>query len=332
MKTKLPVYLLLASLLAAPTANADPAEALAAVVVRPHAVAQGLSFDGVVEAVVQSTVAARIAGRILDLRVDAGQAVKQGEVLLRIDAREASEAAQSARSQLAVAQAQYARSRQLREQNFISQAGLDKARAEYDAAKAGAAQAGVGVDYATVTSPLTGLVARRHAEAGEMATPGRPLLTVYDPSALRVSAAIPQDRLAEVRKVRTARIEFPALQRRVDSPAVTLLPIADAATHVSTARIALPFASEGVVPGLFARVTFVTGEVEKLTVPASALVRRGELTAVYVLPADDGTPVLRRIRIGETYAGEVEVLAGLADGERVAVDPAKAAIRLRSGR
>lgn len=324
------VFLLLA-LPAAPVS----AEPLATVVVRPHPVPLGLAADGVVEALNQATVAAQVAGRIVELRVDAGQQVKKGELLLRIDAREAAEAAAAARSQLAVAQAQFERSRQLRQQNFISQAGLDKARGEFDAAKAAAAQAGVGLGHATVTSPIAGVVARRHAEAGEMASPGRPLLTIHDPAGLRVSASVPQHRLREVRGAKGARVEFPELGRTVEVAAVHLLPTADAATHVSTVRLNLPPAAvDGVLPGMAARVTFVTGEAEKMTVPVAALVRRGEVTAVYVVgetpPAAALT--LRQIRLGEPVsAGEVEVLAGLVAGERVALDPVQAVIRLKAG-
>ncbi|MBI2307874.1 MAG: efflux RND transporter periplasmic adaptor subunit [Rhodocyclales bacterium] len=318
---------LLLVLPAVPVAAAPPAS----VVVQLHAVSLGVAADGVVEALTQATVAAQVAGRIVELRVDAGQAVRKGELLLRIDAREAAEAATAARSQLVVAQAQFERSRQLRQQNFISQAGLDKARAEFDAAKAAAAQAGVGLGHAAVTSPITGVVSRRHAESGEMATLGRPLLTIHDPAGLRVTASIPQHRLREVRGARSARIEFPELGKVVEAASVQLLPTADAATHVSSVRVQLPPAIDGVVPGMAARVTFVTGTAEKMTVPAAAVVRRGEVTAVYVAAAQG--PVLRQLRLGEAVsATEIEVLAGLAAGERVLLDPVQAAIALRAGR
>lgn len=318
---------LLLAALGAPVAFADAA-ALPTQVVQPHAVPLGVAADAVVEAIVQATVAAQVPGRVMDVRVDAGQKVKKGELMMRIDAREAVEAVAAARSQLDVAAAQYERSKTLRTQNFISQAALDKARADYDAAKAGAVQAGVGLDYATVTSPIGGVVARRLTEAGEMAAPGRPLVVVYDPAGLRVTASVPQYQLAQMRGVKAARVEFPELKRSVDATSVTLLPTADAGTHVSQVRVALPPGLDGVVPGMAARVTFVTGQVDKLTVPVAAVARRGEVNAVYV---DTGSGlVLRQVRLGENYAGEQEVLAGLVAGERVVLDPVKAAIQLRS--
>ncbi|MBK8525274.1 MAG: efflux RND transporter periplasmic adaptor subunit [Betaproteobacteria bacterium] len=304
------------------------ADALPSRVLAPQAVALGIHAEATVEAVQQATVAAQVTGRIVDVRVDAGAAVKKGDVLMRIDAREAAEAAQAAQSQLAVAQAQFERNRQLRQQNFISQAGLDKAKADYDAAKAGAAQASVGLGHASVASPIGGLIARRHAEAGEMASPGRALVTVYDPASLRVTASIPQYQLGEMRRAKTARVEFPELGRSADATSVTLLPTADASTHVSQVRVGLPANLEGVVPGMFARVTFITGQAEKLTVPAAAIAHRGEVTAVYV-ETEQGLQ-LRQLRLGENFAGEYEVLAGIVAGERVVLDPVRAAIRLKS--
>lgn len=322
-------------LAASPLAGAD--DALPTWRVAPRPVAVGVAAEAVVEAVTQATVAAQVAGRVVEVRVDAGQAVQRGQVLMRIDAREAAEAAQAAASRLAVARTEYERSGRLRAQNFISQAALDRVRAEFDSAQAEAAQSGVGLGHATVTAPIAGLVARRHAELGEMASPGRPLLSLYDPAGLRVVAAVPQQRLAEVRAARAAVVEFPELGRRVEAPSFVVLPGADAATHVSQVRVNLP-AGEGVAPGMAARVTFVAGDAERLAVPAAALVRRGELTAVYVVDPAHSAPVLRRVRVGETFAdgstagGLVEILAGLAVGERIALDPAQATIRRRSVR
>ncbi len=111
------------------------ADALPSRVLAPQAVALGIHAEATVEAVQQATIAAQVTGRIVDVLVDAGQAVSKGELLMRIDAREAAQTVQAAQSQLAVAQAQFERSTQLRQQNFISQAGFDKAKADYDAAK-----------------------------------------------------------------------------------------------------------------------------------------------------------------------------------------------------
>jgi RND family efflux transporter MFP subunit len=278
----------------------------------------------------QTTVGAQIAGRVVEVKADAGQEVRKGEVLMRIDAREAEEATRAANAQYANARLNYERTKSLVAQKFMSAAALDKAKADYDAAAASRAAAGASESHATIVAPLTGVVARRHAELGDMATPGKPLFTIYEPGGLRVTASIPQYRLNAMRKVTTARVEFPELGKWVDATAVKLLPTADTATHVSQVRVSLPPVPEA-TPGMFARVHFVVGQAEKLTVPATAVVRRGEVAAVYVLGADNRLS-LRQLRLGDAVGrGEIEVLAGLGTGDKVVTDPVKAAIRLKQG-
>lgn len=333
MKPKFTAILLL-TLLSAVTAMAG--EPVAAVplpsrVVQPREVALTLPAEGVVEALYQATVAAQVAGRVVDVRVDAGQAVKKGEVLMRLDVQEAAEATAAAQATLINARANYQRTRSLRQQNFLSQAALDKAKADLDAAQAGAAGAGIGQSRGTITSPLTGLVAKRLTELGEMAALGRPLVTVYDPTSLRVTVDVPQFRLAQLRQVKAAQVEFPELGKRVESAAVLLLPAADAATHTAQLRVNLPGNLKDVVPGMAARAHFVIGRAVKLTVPASAIVRRGEVAAVYVRDADGEKGLkLRQLRLGEALGdGEVEVLAGLVAGETIILDPVKGGIALK---
>jgi RND family efflux transporter MFP subunit len=325
MKTKL-----IFSLFWALTATAVAAE-LPTVVAQRHAVAVGFPAESLVEAVQQATVAAQLQGRVLDVRADAGQRVQKGDVLMRIDAREADEAARAAEAQYANARVNYERTKSLVAQKFMSPATLDKAKADFDAAAANRAAAGASQSHATIVAPMAGIVARRYAEPGDMATPGKPLFTIYQPGSLRVVASIPQYRLKEIRAAKAAKVEFPELGKWVDATSVQLLPTADAATHVSQVRVNLPDVPEA-TPGMFARVHFVTGQAEKLTVPAVAVLRRGEVAAVYVQAAD-GRLSLRQLRLGDPAGeGEIEVLAGLAAGDKVVTDPVKAGIQLKSGR
>lgn len=307
---------------------ADP---LPVITVKLHPVDLTFPAESVVEAVQQTTVGAQVAGRVLEVRADAGQRVSKGDLLMRIDAREASEAARAADAQYNVAKLNYERHQQLKAQKFVSQAALDKAKADFDAAAANRGAAGASQSHATIVAPMAGIVARRHAEAGDMAMPGTPLFTIYQPGSLRVTASVPQYRLAAMRGVTTARVEFPELGKWVEATAVQVLPTADAATHVSQVRVTLPALPEA-TPGMFARVHFVTGRADKLTVPVSAVLRRGEVAAVYVQTADQRL-ILRQLRLGEAVGqGEIEVLAGLASGDKVVTDPVRAAIQIQSGK
>jgi RND family efflux transporter MFP subunit len=313
---------------AAPTVNA---ESLPTIIARPHMVSQTFPVESLVEAVQQATVGAQISGRILEVRADAGQQVRKGEVLMRVDAREAEEAVRAADAQYANARLNYERNKSLKEQKFVSQAAVDKAKSDYDAATANRAAASASQSHATVVSPMTGIVARRLAEMGDMATPGKPLFIIYEPGSLRVTASVPQYRLKEMRDVKAARVEFTELDKWVDATSVNILPTADASTHVSQVRVGLPAVPEA-TPGMFARVHFIIGQGDKLTVPARAVLRRGEVTAVYILNADNRLS-LRQLRLGEVVGqGEIEVLAGLAAGEKVVTDPVKAGIQLKSGK
>ena len=255
-------------------------------------------FDGVVEAVRQSVVAAQVAGAIVALDVKAGDQVKAGQTLARIDARAAEQNAsasdaqvRSAQALLDVASKDFERQKQLFDKQYISQAALERAESQFKASQAQAAallaqanaartQSGLHV----VRAPFAGVVADVPVALGDMALPGKPLLTLYEPGALRVTVALPQSQVAAVPP--GLKVEFPGLPeaRRWWVPAaqqVQLLPTVDAATHTVQLRITLPAAQQGLAPGTFARVWLpmtAAGAPSRLYVPASAVVRRAEMT------------------------------------------------------
>jgi RND family efflux transporter MFP subunit len=297
------------------------------------------TVEGVVEAVRQSALGAQVAGRIVALHVKAGDSVKAGQVLVQIDARAATHAEAASRSQLAEARAnlvnakaRYERNQKLAGEKFISAAALDQSRAEYLAAEAQVAAAAANAEqssttrsFGTIVAPYDGFVASTVAELGDMATPGRTLVTVFDPRALRVTATVPEAVLARASLESPVRIDIPALRRSVTARRATVVPVADIRTHTTQVRFDLPEAT-GLLPGQYARASLVTGRARALTVPESAILRRSEVTAVYVLDAQ-GRAQLRQVRVGEaTGDGRVEVLAGLDAGERVALEPLRAGI------
>jgi RND family efflux transporter MFP subunit len=305
------------------------AQTTATVTVVPHDVDLTYPAEAVVEAVKQATVAAQVQGRLVEVRVDAGQKVRAGQLLMRIDEREAAQGLAGAKATLVNAEANLNRTKNLVAQKFLSQAALDKAEADYKAAAAQAGQAGTVATFSSITAPISGVVAQRQIELGEMASPGRPLLTIFEPKGLRAIAEIPQYKLSEVRRADHAKVEFPELGLWVDATRVEVLPTADARSHGVRARVYLPDDISGVIPGVFARVHFVIGKARKLTVPPQAILRRGEVSAVYVLVPNQA-PSLRQVRLGEAVAGgELEVLAGLSSGESIAIDPVKTGILLK---
>ncbi|HXW65591.1 MAG TPA: efflux RND transporter periplasmic adaptor subunit [Burkholderiaceae bacterium] len=353
MKTKrFAISWMLASALA-PGAAAS-AEELASVIAEPSTMASSASFDAVVEALRQTVVAAQVSGTVVQIEVRAGDVVRAGQVLLRIDARAADQRVvasdaqvQAARASLDVATQEFDRQQQLYQKNYISQAALERAQAQFQATQAQVsaqlAQAAVArtqSGFFVVKAPYAGIVAEVPVSVGDMAMPGRALLTLYDPSDLRVTAAVPQSAIGALGAGPTPRIEIPGLaaDRTWISPTRSqVLPTVDPGTHTVQVRLDLPHKMTKVVPGMFARVWLPLARPsagarpsEKaalsapIVVPARAVVRRAEMTGLYVLDAN-GRPLLRQVRLGQELDDHVEVLAGLAAGERVALEPQSAA-------
>jgi len=325
--------------------GATGAEALETVEAGYREVDVTYATEAVVEATRQSTVSAQTTGRIVELRFDAGDFVRQGEVIARIDPAQLEQALAGSVAQVAQAKASFEnarseleRTRELARQKFLSQAALDRAEAafrvseaQWKAAQAAAGQASTSRSYTTVVAPYSGVVSARHVELGEMAAPGKPLFTGFDPADLRVVAVVPQYRVAGVRAAARASVEIPSLGRWIEGKGVTILPSADARSHVTRVRIDLPRDVRDIYPGVFARAHFAVGRERRLVVPARAVLRRSEVTAVYVVGAD-GQPRLRQIRSGAPAGPElIEVLAGVQPGEKVALDPVKAGMALAAG-
>jgi RND family efflux transporter MFP subunit len=333
---------LVAALLYAPMVSAAPG-ALPSAPVQITGSAEAVSFDGTVEAVRQTVIGAQVPGAVVVLNVKAGDTVKAGQVLLRIDARaalqnSAASAAQvqAARSALDVATKDVERQRQLYGSKYISKAALERAEAQFRAtsaqltaqiAQASAAQ--IESNFYVVKAPYSGIVSEVPVMPGDMAMPGKPLITLYDPAALRVTAPVPQTALARLEAGKPAKIELPGLPaggQWMAGPDVQVLPAIDAGTHSAQVRIGLPAGTKGVAPGMFARVWLPMqgSAAPRLHVPTAAVVRRAEMTGLYVLDPG-GRPILRQVRLGQTQNGQVEVLAGVSAGERVTLDPQAAA-------
>lgn len=332
-------------------AAAAPTPVPGTIVVGTAASSAGLVVDGVVEAERQATLAAQVPGTVLEVAVRAGDRVRAGQVLVRIDGRAAEQQARAGTAQAVAARAQrdlaaqeFARQRTLFERGFISQSAVEQAEARWKAAEAetnaqlAAAEASrTQTDFHVVRAPFAGIVAQVPIERGDMAVPGRPLVVLYEPGALRVSAHVTES-LARGLDALSVRIDLEGRKAAAPiAPArVTVLPIADAATHTVQVRATLPdeiVKSSTLVPGAFARLfismsadaggTAAMAPSQRLTVPKSAVIRRAELDAVYVVGAD-GQPQLRLVRLGRRSGDQVEVLSGLAAGERVYADAAKA--------
>ena len=298
-------------------------------------------LDGVVEAVNQATLSAQTAGRVAEVLVDVNDTVKKDALLCRLRATEqvaglgqAQAALQAATARDAQASAQFDRIRDMYERKVVARTTYDEAVTARDAAaanragaKAALESAREGVAYTEVRAPFDGVVTARHVQTGEAVAPGMPLLTVSALGALRVVAEIPQSIADQVRSLQQARVYVGG--ETIASTAVTMFPSADPQSGTFRVRVDLPAAGTALAPGMHAKVGFLTGEASRTLVPRTALVERSELRAVYVV-TPDGRVVLRQVRLGRPLGDNIEVIAGLARGERVAVDPAAAGVEARA--
>lgn len=329
---------------AAPAAAADSAPPQVAVVkAAPQNVAVGFEFDGVVEPVKQSTVSAQAAGRIVQFVVAAGDRVRAGQLLAVIDDRDTQEGLQRSKAQVAQAdaelrnaQANAKRTRDLQAQGFLSQAALDTAEANLqsslagrDQAAAGARQSALAQGFTRVTAPYDGWVRETLAQAGDLAVAGKPLLTMYAPQPLRAVVHVPVSRGAAARSATQVEVRAGGNGNASWIKPVNreVLPVADAVAQTVEWRLELPPGPAAqMAPGQQVRVRFSGTEAVRMLVPTSAVLRRGELTAVYVASAQAGF-VLKAVRLGAEHSeAGVEVLAGLSADDLVALDPVKAGL------
>ena len=324
-------------------AEREPAPApgeLATMVVTSREAPTERMLDGTVEAVNQSTVSAQTAGRVEAIFFDVNDRVPAGALIMRIRSTEqaanltqAQAALKEATAREAEAQTRYERIADMYQRRVVAKATYDEASAARDAAVARliAARAGLeaareGVAYTEIRAPYPGVVTQKHVQVGEAVAPGTPLMTGASLDELRVVAEIPQSVIDQVRSARKAAVYVDG--RRIESTGITIFPAAQPETNTFRARIDLPKGVEGLAPGMFVKVGLIVGESERMLVPRAAVVQRSEMRGVYVVAAD-GRVSLRQVRLGHARGGQVEILAGLADGERIALDPVAAGLRAR---
>jgi len=300
-------------------------------------------FDGVVEAVHRSTISAQTSGEIVELPFDVNDFVPKGAIVLRLDdtqqkARLDKALANEAQAQARLTEAESSHRRNLRmiKEGAVSRSELDKseatlksARAQLELSRADSKEAREQWEYTVVEAPYAGVMVERFVEIGEHAQVGTRLGTGLSLEKLRVAVQVPGSYVQRIRASHRARVQTPDGARWLESEALTIFPYADPSSHTFRVRVELPEGQHDMYPGMLVKVAFTIGEKAYLVVPAKAVVYRSEVTGVYVVGMD-GRVRFRQLRIGrDVEDGLKVVLAGLQEGERVALDPVAAGIRLK---
>jgi RND family efflux transporter MFP subunit len=248
-----------------------------------------------------------------------------------------------AQAQLDLAQATFKRMQELFDKKSISNQEYDEASARLKAAEAvhaGALSkrvqlqaridqagqelnaAGIMRGYATISAPFAGVVTAKSVEPGNLATPGAPLLTVEREGAYRLEVPVEESRLASIHAGQGVNVSLDALDRVIPARVGEIVPAVDAASRTYTVKIDLPALAQ-LRSGVYGRAVFAGGARQALTVPAEAVIERGQLQSVMV--AEGGIARTRLVTLGRCQNGRVEVLSGLNTAEKV-ISPALPAL------
>jgi len=299
-------------------------------------------LDGVVEAINKTTVSAQTRGEIQQILFDVDDYVDKGTVILSLkdieqlaNVKKAEASIQEARALNLKARQEYERIKTIFEKKLVAKSTLDEARAQLhasnarlDAALAGLTQVQEQLSYTQVLAPYSGIVIQRHVEPGEVVQPGMPLMTGVSLEHLRVNVDVPQSLINKLRQYGKASVVHPESGQIVTAHNITIFPFADPSTNTFKVRLDLPVGTKQLFPGMYVKVSMVTGEKQQLMVPARAVVYRSEVTGVYVM-SEGGRISFRQIRSGGKNGEDtIIVLAGLDVEDKVALDPIAAAVLL----
>lgn len=313
---------------------------------------------GTVRARTTATIAARLMGNAREVRAQVGDRVREGQVLVVLDAREMdsnvrrAEAAREevksripeaesgiavAKAQVDLAQVTFERMRDLLHKRSITNQEFDESSARWKAAQAGLEMArakrvqldaklaqseqeiraaGIQRGYAEITAPFSGTILTKSVEPGTLAVPGAPLFTMERAGNYRLEASVEESQLQLARVGKTVSVTIDGIDRTFPARIVEIVPSVDAAARTGTVKIDLPPLPE-LRSGLFGRARFETGVHRVLTVPAAAVVTRGQLQSVYV--AESNMARVRLVTVGASAKDRLEVLSGLNPGDKVVV-------------
>ena len=297
-----------------------------------HAAASDTRYAGEVRARHETALAFRVAGRVQTRAVDVGAQVKAGQVLATLDPQDYALAVRSAQAQLTAAEAEAKLAQQdlqrfaeLRAQNFISQAELDRRRTTAEAAqsrvrqlRAEAARQGNQQAYTRLTAPHAGVVTAIAFEAGQVVAAGQPVAQLARSGEREVRIDVPENALDALRAARTLKV------RLWSEPGVAyvgrlreLSPMADAASRTYRARVSILQPDAAVKLGMTATVEVDGQATSSFSVPQSALFKISGQPQVWVVDQKTGKVAARSVKLGELTGDRAAIVSGLAAGEWV---------------
>ncbi len=296
---------------------------------RSETVPQTVAATGGLEADKSVMVSTRMMGWVREIHVTEGQTVQKGDPLLSIDdsdlrAKKAQAEAgiNEAKAVLANAERMAERFQRLYEEKSVSKqqlddvlTGRDRAAAGVKMAEAGLREVNVHLSYLDIVAPKSGVVARKMIEEGNMANPGMPLIILEDTGRMKVVAFLGEKDVSEVKAGDMVEVQVTSLPgANFTVPLNRVIQSANPGSRTYDIEAYLDNPNGRMKSGMFARVNVPVGSREAVTVPAEAIIERGQLTGVWTIGEDDAVH-LRWVRLGHRVGDRVEVLSGLAGGE-----------------
>ncbi len=320
---------------------------------------ENIDVVGTVRARTSALVSARIPGTVILLHVREGDRVIKGQLLGKLESREnlaqatgaiaavdeARRGLEEAQSRKKLADATFARFKNLYDEEALTRQEFDTRQTERDLAtqavsraesrliqvKEAAKAAGTMADYSRIVAPISGVIVSRQADLGATVFPGQPLMTIDDEGSYQLELAIPESNLKTVRSGTPVQVRIDATDSSFSGIITEIVPATDAASRTFVAKV--PLSAKGVRSGMFGRGSIVAGTSTKgVLVPRSSVFERGALTAVWAIGADDIIR-MRLVKPGRIRADKVEILSGLADGDRIVtagMEKAADGLRLQS--
>ncbi len=282
--------------------------------VRETKIPRGLEVLGAVISKSLSQVSSQVPGRVVKIWVEAGSKVKPGAPLVTLSAAEYQARLNQAQAQLKQAAADYKRYKFLYKQGAASPQEFGAMEARYKTAQAQVSEAATMRNYTVVRAPEAGVVAERKVAVGDLAQPGQPLITLYNPGLLQIEGEVNDNYREQVKMGEKAGVSVPAVNFTENLPIAEIFPISATGSRTFKVRTKI-FANPALVPGMFARLSLPLGETRGILIPKAAVHTVGQLTMVKVVV--DRTAQLRQVKLGRQVGKKVEVLAGLQPGDRI---------------
>jgi len=318
-----------------PAPVAEPVRAVKVVTVGVQSMQSGLELAGEVRARVESQLGFRVGGKLLERQAEVGQRVKAGQVLARLDPQDYKLAVEAAKAQLAAAAtnrdlagADFKRYKELKDQNFISSAELERrdttlkaAQAQFEQAQAQLSGQANQVGYATLMADVAGVITAVQAEPGQVVAAGTPVVRIAQDGARDVVFSVPEDKVAAIKMGAGMTVQLWPASTMLKGVVREVAASADPVTRTFLVKLALD-AKEAPVLGTTVSVLpqgLVHAGVPVIKLPTSALRQDGQSTAVWLLDGASMTVKLQPVNIATADGNEVVVASGLQPGMQVVV-------------